>query len=175
MPDLQTALSSVAKQINFDDEPTSKPEPKNFAQKLFYWFVDNPASTAREAKDALGVESDGPVSGRIYQMYSKGILSRIDAGGSYRYTATCTEYPEFTIEDRREMMKKAIAVRKSKAKATRVAKKKASSLPKTRPPMVLTDHKPSLNPNPDAAQIVNSMSVGLAKAVYMELKKVFEA
>jgi hypothetical protein len=34
---------------------------------------------------------------------------------------------------------------------------------------------PSLNANPNAEQIVNSMSVGLAKAVYLELKKVFEA
>ena len=167
MADLQTALSTVAKQINFDDEP-NEPQHKNFAQRLFYWIVDNPASTAREAKDALGVANDGPVSGRIHQMYSRGLLSRTDGAGGYRYTATCTEYPEFTIAQRREMMAKAIAARKAKPKHKKV-KKVATVV--ALPPKAA----PSLNPNPNAEQIVNSMSVGLAKAVYLELKKVFEA
>jgi hypothetical protein len=33
----------------------------------------------------------------------------------------------------------------------------------------------SLTKSPSAEQLVNTMSVGLAKAVYLELKKVFEA
>lgn len=165
MADLQTALSTVAKQINFDDEP-NEPQHKNFAQRLFYWIVDNPASTAREAKDALGVANDGPVSGRIHQMYSKGLLSRVDSGNSYRYTATQTVYPSFTIEQRRELIKKAIAGRKTKPKKVKKVAKVTFIPPKA---------APSLNPNPNAEQIVNSMSVGLAKAVYLELKKVFEA
>lgn len=171
MPDLQTALSSVAKQINFDDdiEVTTQTEYRNFAQKLFYWFVANPASTAREAKDALGVGDDGPVSGRIHQMYSRGILSRTDNGGAYRYTATCTKYPEFTTAQRQEMIKKAIAARKAKPKKIKAAKKIAKVT------FIPPKAAPSLNANPNAEQIVNSMSVGLAKAVYLELKKVFEA
>ena len=168
MPDLQTALSSVAKQINFDDEPNTptQKEYKTFAEKLFHWFVDNPASTAREAKEALGLDDDGPVSGRIHQMYSKGLLSRVDSGNSYRYTATQTVYPSFTIEQRRELIKKAIAGRKAKPKKVKKVAKVTFIPPKA---------APSLNPNPNAEQIVNSMSVGLAKAVYLELKKVFEA
>ena len=168
MPDLQTALSSVAKQINFDDEP-NEPQHKNFAQKLFYWIVDNPASTAREAKDALGVASDGPVSGRIHQMYSRGLLSRTDGAGGYRYTATRTTYPEFTTEQRREMIKVAIAAHKAKPKKVKAVKKVAKVT------FIPPKAAPSLNANPNAEQIVNSMSVGLAKAVYLELKKVFEA
>lgn len=170
MPDLQTALSSVAKQINFDDDlEVTTPEPKNFAQRLFYWFVANPASTAREAKEALGVVNDGPVSGRIHQMHARGLLTRVDGIGGFRYTATCTEYPEFTTEHRREMMAKAIAARKAKPKKHKKVAKVAEV--KFIPPKAA----PSLNPNPNAEQIVNSMSVGLAKAVYLELKKVFEA
>jgi hypothetical protein len=177
MPDLQTALSSVAKQINFDDGPhfdddlevTTHPEPKNFAQRLFYWFVANPASTAREAKNALGVTTDGPVSGRIHQMHARGLLTRVDGIGGFRYTATCTEYPEFTTAQRRELMAKAIAIRKAKPKKVKAAKKVAEV--KFIPPKTVS----SLNANPNAEQIVNSMSVGLAKAVYLELKKVFEA
>lgn len=171
MPDLQTALSSVAKQINFDDDlEVTTPEPKNFAQKLFYWFVANPESTVKECMQALNVTSNGPVSGRIHQLYSRGILTRSAGDGeSYRYTATCTEYPEFTTEHRREMMAKAIAARKAKPKKHKKVAKVATVValpPKT---------APSLNANPNAEQIVNSMSVGLAKAVYLELKKVFEA
>lgn len=162
MPDLQTALSSVAKQINFDDDLDAPTEYKNFAQKLFYWFVDNPASTAQEAKNALSMSDDGPVSGRIFQMWTRGILSRTkEVGGAYRYTATCTKYPEFTTEQRQEMIKKAQAARRKP--------KKIKVVPT--PPKAA----PSLNANPNAEQIVNSMSVGLAKAVYLELKKVFEA
>ena len=169
MPDLQTALSSVAKQINFDDdlEVTTQTEYKNFAQRLFYWFVANPASTAKEAKLALGVTSDGPVSGRIFQMWERGLLSRSGDTGAYRYTATRTEYPELTTEHRREMIKKAHAARKPK-KHKKVVKVSNVAFIPPKP-------APSLNPNPNAEQIVNSMSVGLAKAVYLELKKVFEA
>jgi hypothetical protein len=64
------------------------------------------------------------------------------------------------------MMKKAIAVRMSKPKKHKKVKAVKVVAPKA---------APSLNANPNAEQLVNSMSVGLAKAVYLELKKVFEA
>ena len=173
MPDLKTALSAVANQISFDDvdEVDTTPKYKSFAEQLFYWFVANPASTVQEAKVALNVESDGPVSGRVHQMWTKGLLSRTEGTGPYRYTATQTVYPTFTLEDRQKLMLKAIEIRKSKPKKHKKVKApvvKAVATPKPIPPTSLTK-------NPDAEQIVNSMSVGLAKAVYLELKKVFEA
>lgn len=167
MPDLQTALSSVAKQINFDDDLEVAPtEYKNSAQKLFYWFVDNPASTVKECMQALNLTKNGPVSGRIHQLYSRGVLTRVDGVGGYRYTTTCTVYPELTTERRRELIKKAHAARKPK-KHKKVKVSNVAFIP--------PKSAPSLNANPNAEQIVNSMSVGLAKAVYLELKKVFEA
>jgi hypothetical protein len=173
MSDLKSALSALANQISFDDidEVDTSPKRTSFSEQLFYWFVANPASTVQEAKTALGLDNDGPVSGRVFQMWSKGLLSRSEGQGSYRYTPTQSVYPTFTIEKRREMMKKAVEARKNKPKKIKV-EKVAKAVP--RPPMVFADHKPSLNPNPNAEQIVNSMSVGLAKAVYLELKKVFE-
>jgi len=170
MPDLKTALSAVANQISFDDidEVDTTPKYKSFAEQLFYWFVDNPASTVQEAKTALNVKGDGPVSGRVHQMWTKGLLSRSESTGPYRYTATQTVYPTFTTEDRQKLMLKAIEVRKSKPKKIKVKKIKVPvAVAKPIPPT-------SLNKNPDAEQIVNTMSVGLAKAVYLELKKVFE-
>lgn len=173
MPDLKSALSAVANQISFDDidEVDTNPKHTSFSEHLFNWFVANPASTVQEAKAALNLDNDGPVSGRVFQMWSKGLLSRSKGSGSYRYTPTQTVYPTFTIEKRRELMAKAVEARKHKPKKIKVKKIKApvatviSLPPKT---------APSLNPNPNAEQIVNSMSVGLAKAVYLELKKVFE-
>jgi hypothetical protein len=169
MPDLKTALSAVANQITFDDidEVDTSPKYKSFAEQLFYWFVDNPASTVQEAKVALNVKGDGPVSGRVHQMWTKGLLSRSRAEGPYRYTATQTVYPTFTTEDRQKLMLKAIEVRKSKPKKHKKVKAPVA-VAKPIPPT-------SLSKNPDAEQIVNTMSVGLAKAVYLELKKVFEA
>jgi len=168
MPDLKTALSAVANQISFDDidEVDTTPKYKSFAEQLFYWFVDNPASTVQEAKAALNVKGDGPVSGRVHQMWAKGLLSRSESTGPYRYTATQTVYPTFTLEDRQKLMLKAIEVRKSKSKKHKKVAKVVELAPKA---------APSLNANPNAEQIVNTMSVGLAKAVYLELKKVFEA
>jgi len=168
MPDLKTALSAVANQITFDDidEVDTTPKHKSFAEQLFYWFVDNPASTVQEAKAALNVKGDGPVSGRVHQMWTKGLLSRSRGEGPYRYTATQTVYPTFTTEDRQKLMLKAIEIRKSKPKKHKKVAKVVELAPKA---------APSLNANPNAEQIVNSMSVGLAKAVYLELKKVFEA
>lgn len=171
MPDLKTALSSVAHQINFDDvdEVDTSPQYKNTAQQIFYWFVDNPASTVAEAKEALNL-GNGPVSGRVFQMWTRGILSRTDGVGGYRYTTTCTKYPEMTTEKRREMIRVAINARRGKPKKHKKVKADVAQV-KLIPPKAA----PSLNPNPNAEQIVNSMSVGLAKAVYLELKKVFEA
>ena len=173
MPDLKSALSAVANQISFDDveEVDTSPKYPSFSEQLFYWFVANPASTVQEAKVALNLDNDGPVSGRVFQMWSKGLLSRSEGSGSYRYTTTQTVYPTFTIEKRREMMKKAIEARKSKPKKIKVKKVAKVVNVVSLPPKAA----PSLNPNPNAEQIVNSMSVGLAKAVYLELKKVFEA
>ena len=169
MPDLKTALSAVANQISFDDvdEVDTTPKPKSFAEQLFYWFVNNPASTVQEAKAALNVSGDGPVSGRVHQMWTKGLLSRTEGTGSYRYTATQTVYPTFTTEDRQKLMLRAIEVRKSKPKKIKV--KKVAKVVELAPKAA-----PSLNASPNAEQIVNTMSVGLAKAVYLELKKVFE-
>jgi hypothetical protein len=173
MPDLKSALSAVANQISFDDveEVDTTPKYPSFSEQLFYWFVANPASTVQEAKVALNLDNDGPVSGRVFQMWSKGLLSRSEGSGSYRYTTTQTVYPTFTIEKRREMMKKAIEARKHKPKKIKVKKVAKVVNVVSLPPKAA----PSLNANPNAEQIVNSMSVGLAKAVYLELKKVFEA
>ena len=173
MPDLKSALSAVANQISFDDveEVDTTPKYPSFSEQLFYWFVANPASTVQEAKVALNLDNDGPVSGRVFQMWSKGLLSRSEGSGSYRYTATQTVYPTFTIEKRREMMKKAVEARKHKPKKIKVKKVAKVVNVVSLPPKAA----PSLNANPNAEQIVNSMSVGLAKAVYLELKKVFEA
>jgi hypothetical protein len=174
MPDLKSALSAVANQISFDDveEVDTSPKYPSFSEQLFYWFVANPASTVQEAKAALNLDRDGPVSGRVFQMWTKGLLSRSEGSGSYRYTPTQNVYPTFTIEKRREMMKKAIEARKSKPKKIKVKKVKE---PVAKVIALAPKSAPSLNPNPNAEQIVNSMSVGLAKAVYLELKKVFEA
>ncbi len=173
MPDLKSALSAVANQISFDDveEIDTTPKYPSFSEKLFYWFVANPASTVQEAKAALGLDNDGPVSGRVFQMWSKGLLSRSKGSGSYRYTPTQTVYPTFTIEKRRELMAKAVEARKHKPKKIKVKKVAKVVNVVSLPPKAA----PSLNANPNAEQIVNSMSVGLAKAVYLELKKVFEA
>lgn len=179
MPDLQTALSTVAKQINFDDveEVNTPRNHKNFAHELFYWFVDNPASTAAEAVAGINSAERTDVSGRIFQMWSRGLLSRAGNSGSYRYTATRTEYPEFTTEMRQKQMRVAIEARLSKAKKPKAAKAKpveAKPLPISGPRVTLI---PTISKTPchDAAQIVNNMSVGLAKAVYLELKQVFES
>ena len=173
MPDLKSALSAVANQISFDDveEVDTTPKYPSFSEQLFYWFVANPASTVQEAKTALNLDNDGPVSGRVFQMWSKGLLSRSEGQGSYRYTPTQTVYPTFTIEKRRAMMKKAVEARKSKPKKIKVKKVAKVVNVVSLPPKAA----PSLNAHPNAEQIVNSMSVGLAKAVYLELKKVFEA
>jgi len=167
MPDLKSALSAVANQISFDDidEVDTNPKHTSFSEHLFNWFVANPASTVQEAKAALNLDNDGPVSGRVFQMWSKGLLSRSKGQGSYRYTPTQTVYPTFTIEKRRELMAKAVEARVAKSKKKKKEAKVVALAPKA---------APSLNPNPNAEQIVNSMSVGLAKAVYLELKKVFE-
>lgn len=164
--------------LKFDDDVGSEPapimEPVTNVSKLIWDTVKaNPNITSVEVANRMNNGDMKGVSTRLKQMIDRGVLARTSASGYWTYTAVGDSYPAFSRVD---AMAKAQAVRLEK-KIKRQKQKEYNARYKAKKQTV---EAPALSPtslskNPNAEQLVNSMSVGLAKAVYLELKKVFEA
>jgi hypothetical protein len=185
MPDLKSELMKLDN-LTFDDDVQTTPitEPiMNFTQSMWNAIKAKPNMTSQQVADTVNNGIIIGISTRLKQMVDRGTLTRhTDEYGMFVYQAVGDVYPNM---NRSEILAKAQAARKeNRAKrekqreynAKYLAKKQAKSAqviqivgaPAALPPA-------SLNKHPNAEDIVNSMSVGLAKAVYLELKKVFEA
>lgn len=177
MPDLKSELMKL-ENLKFDDDVGSEPAPittdkVNISKLIWDTIKANPNKTSSEVADLMNNGDMSGISTRLKQMVDRGVLTRSKNGGYWMYTAVGDTYPAFSRE---ESLAKAVAVRAEKkvkrAKAREYYQKYKSMKEVAVAPAVPDT---SLTKNPNAEQLVNSMSVGLAKAVYLELKKVFEA
>lgn len=178
MPDLKSELMKLDN-LQFDDDVTASPitPTKTNVSKLIWDTIKSyPNKTSLELASLVNNGDMTGISTRLKQMLDRGVLSRSkDANGTFIYQAVGESYPAF---NRQEALAKAhvarVQYRIKRAKqleysAKYQAKKKAQAT------AALPIPSTSLTSNPSAEQLVNSMSVGMAKAVYLELKKVFEA
>lgn len=162
--------------LKFDDDVTTESSPimqptTNVTQKLWETVKANPNITSIQiAQLAMGGNPEG-VTTRLIQMIKRNLMSRTEADGLYRYTVVGDAYPAL---NRMEVIAKAQAARAEK-KAKREKQREYYAKSKAKLKAEAPDIPPtSLSSNPSAEQLVNSMSVGMAKAVYLELKRVFE-
>ena len=179
MPDLKSELMKLDN-LKFDDDVSGEPSPittdKINVSKLMWDTVK--AHPNKNSQQIANIMNNGDMTGvstRLKQMLDRGVLARTKLDGYWVYTAVGDEYPAFS---KTEAIAKAQAVRLEK-KLKRDKQKEYNA--KYRAKKQIKVDKPqaipatSLTSNPSAEQLVNSMSVGMAKAVYLELKKVFEA
>lgn len=186
MPDLKSELMKLDN-LKFDDDVGNEPAPitptTNFTKTMWDAIKARPNMNSIQIAEHINGGSMAGIATRLKQMVDRGTLSRhTDEHGLFVYQAVGDVYPNM---NRTEILAKAQAARKTakekrakqrKYNATYLAKKRA-----TNPQVIHVVGAPaaipsaSLNKHPNAEDIVNQMSIGLAKAVYLELKKVFEA
>lgn len=179
MPDLKSELMKL-ENLKFDDDVSNEPAPittdKTNVSKLVWDTIKaHPNKTSLEIADLMNDGSMNGIATRLKQMIDRGVLSRTLQNGYWTYTAVGEAYPAFS---RAEAMARAQAVRlEKKAKRDKQREYNARYKAKKESTIAVAPEVPatSLSKNPSAEQLVNSMSVGMAKAVYLELKKVFEA
>ena len=181
MPDLRSELMKL-NDLKFDDDVTDAPSPittdkTNVSKQIWDAIKANPNSSSIQIANAVSNGDMTGISTRLKQMLDRGILSRSKhESGMYMYQVVGDAYPTF---NRQEALAKAHAARLEK-KTKRDKQRQYNIKYKAKKQAVLSTAGPlaipptSLTSSPNAEQLVNSMSIGLAKAVYLELKKVFE-
>lgn len=176
MPDLRSELMKL-ENLTFDDDVTNAPSPIttdkiNVSKEIWDTIKANPNSSSIQIANAVSNGDMTGISTRLKQMLDRGILSRSKgANDMYLYQVVGDAYPTF---NRQEALAKAHAARlekKTKRDKQRQYNAKYKAKLKAEAPAIPATSSVSFS---DAEQLVNSMSVGLAKAVYLELKKVFE-
>ena len=176
MPDLRSELMKLDN-LKFDDDVADAPSPIttdkiNVSKEIWDTIKANPNSSSIQIANAVSNGDMTGISTRLKQMLDRGILSRSKhESGMYMYQVVGDAYPTF---NRQEALAKAHAARlekKTKRDKQREYNAKYKAKLKAVAPAIPATSSVSFS---DAEQLVNSMSVGLAKAVYIELKKVFE-
>jgi hypothetical protein len=169
--------------LKFDDDVADAPSPittdkTNVSKQIWDAIKATPDISSIQVANAVNNGDMTGISTRLKQMLDRGILSRSRSdSGMYVYQAVGDAYPTF---NRHEALAKAHASRMEK-KAKRDKQRQYNAKYKAKKQITLSTAGPlaipptSLTSSPNAEQLVNSMSIGLAKAVYLELKKVFEA
>jgi hypothetical protein len=163
MPDLKSELKKL-EALKFDDE--GEPDmpitmkPKSERESVWEYIKANPMSSSAGVSAALGIDASSSAS-QVGALLNKSLLTRVHIGGSYHYTAVGDSYPVF---DRVAHGKKIGRATRGKPKKSRVVK---DERPKAQAPA----------PIPLAAfsaqDMIESMPVGKARALYDELKKLF--
>jgi hypothetical protein len=184
MPDLRSELMKL-ENLTFDDDVSSEPSPitpapdkVNISKLLWETIKVNPNKNSQQIANIMNGGSMVGIATRLKQMLDRGILSRtVGADDFYVYQALGTVYP---AHSKAESIAKAQAVRlEKKAKRDKQRKYNATYKAKRRASVTTEVAPASRETTPlkatDAEQLVNQMTIGMAKAVYLELKKVFES
>lgn len=169
MPDLKSQLAEVKHKLAtmaFDDggEATETIEATtpmaNQSRTLWLAIKDHPSVTAAEAAQWAGIDRSS-ASTLTSQMFIKGILTRTKANedGGYRYSVAD---PNYTPMTKHQAIERAVAAKMAKAKKAKKAKAKVETKP-----------APTATQNVGVQELLNSMSVVQARAMYDELKKIF--
>jgi predicted transcriptional regulator len=169
MPDLKSQLQEVKHKLAtmaFDDsgeatDATEAPTPiANQTRTLWLAIKDHPSVTAAEAAQWAGMDRSS-ASTLTSQMFIKGILTRTKASddSAYRYSVADPNYVPMSKQQAIERAAAAkLAIKSKKAKKT----KAAVAAPTPAAPPDLTVH-----------DLLNTMSITKARALYDELKKIF--
>jgi hypothetical protein len=172
MPDLKSQLEEVKHKLAtmaFDDsgeateandEPTAD---RTTSRKLWLYIKDHPGTTGAEAGRGAGVDRTN-ASSLTSQMFAKGVLTRTkpDDGGAYRYTVADQNYTPLTSK---QALERAVAAKMANKNKKAKAKTKAAVAAPT----------PAAPPDITVHDLLNTLSITKARALYDELKKIFGA
>jgi hypothetical protein len=178
MPDLQTELSKALTQMKFDDgdEPqqlvVAQPEVRNRSNfgRVFDFLKTHPMSSYSEVNAGISFGDSRRVSAILKMLFDRGIVSRSAHNGLLRYSTAVDTYIEY---DRNEALLKAQEARRKGIKSAKAQKKKQAKVAKVTAPRQAEAHN-ELPKEFDAKELVASLPLHKAKAIYIELKAFFE-
>jgi hypothetical protein len=167
MPDLRSELMKLSN-LSFDDpgEPemqtTTDTKPMTERQTIWNYIRDNPMSSCAGISAALGVDVQNAAS-QVGALLNRTLVARQKINGVFHYTVSTDSYPTF---DRVAHGKVTGRLKRKpyRAKAKAVRKLEIVSVP-AKAPVSLASYS--------AKDMIESMPVGKARALYDELKKLF--
>lgn len=179
MPDLKSQLAEVKHKLAtmaFDDEgeattTTTQTEEamadRTTSRKLWLYIKDHPSVTGAEAGQGAGIDRTS-ASSLTSQMFMKGVLKRDKPsdGGPYRYTVVDPDYVPLTSSE--------AILRANAARAAKAAKPKAKVKPKAKE-VAAAQLPPTAKFTATIPQLLDTLSVVQARALYDALKKIFGA
>lgn len=179
MPDLQTELSKALTQMHFDDgadEPqqlvVAQPATRkrsNFG-RVFDYLKTHPMSSYSEVDEGIGLGDPKKASSILKMLFDRGIVTRSHHNGLLRYSTAVDTYTEY---DRNEALLKAQEARRKGIKRAKAQQKKSAKVAK----VTATRQVQQDNVIPDAfdaKELVASLPLHKAKAIYNELRQFFE-
>lgn len=183
MPDLRSELMKLDN-LKFDDDVISDaPSPittnnkRNVTEEIWNAIKARNNSNSQQIADVVNNGDMSGIATRLKQMIDRGVINRVRTNeGVYLYQVFGDTYKDASAQSKE--IKKQVQTRKEKQREYNAkwrAKKltKPKQLKHSSEPLAAPEKQSFVKPH-NAEEIVNQMSIGLAKAVYLELKKVFE-
>jgi hypothetical protein len=176
MPDLRTELMKLSN-LSFDDpgEPdvptNTETKPMSERQVIWNYIKANPMSSCAGVSAALGIDVASSAS-QMGALLNRSLVTREHVNGSYHYRTVGDSYPFF---DRVAHGKKiGTALRSNYKKKNKVKAEREQEQAKLQERAARAQVPISLA-SFSAQDMLESMPVGKARALYVELKKLFEA
>lgn len=162
MPDLKTELMKLDN-LTFDDDAqtqevivqTTHEQPTSMMETIWEYVKANPAKSYKQICEALG-QSQSDVSTRLTQMYHSGKLARRSENGLYHWYVTGDDYTKHVRGLKTDVRKSKVA-------------KKVKVTPKAAAPRVETKYPTKYDVN----ELLSTMSIVEARALYDKLKALF--
>lgn len=178
MPDLKSELKKL-EALKFDDEGTTQQEitmhetPKTERQIVWNYVRDNPMSSCAGVSAALGISASRTAS-QMGALHNRSLVTRQHINGSWHYTTSADSYPVF---DRVAHGKKVGDALRGKHRKSRAVKDETAKEQARLHERAVVRAVQAQIPIPLAAfsarDMIESMPVGKARALYDELKKIF--
>ena len=164
MPDLKTELMKLDN-LKFDDDAqpqtqevivhTTDDKPTSLMEVIWQHIKANPAANYKEICKAIG-KSQSDVSTRLTQMYHSGKLTRNAKDGIYQWYVAGDNYNKHVRGLKTDVRKSKVA-------------RKVKTTPKAKAPRVEAKYPTKY----DANELLSTMSIVEARALYDKLKELF--
>ena len=185
MPDLKSELMKLnnLKFDDADDEPTP-PSPivvddaASERERVWNYIKANPMSSAHGVAAGLNI-SAGHAASQIFALHRKAIIARGKVGDTYQYQAIGDSYPRFDRKEHGKKLSAQMTGRKNPRKkiVKRVLVKRANNeqvkMLEAAMPTGVAPLPPGMRFQATVDQLLDTMSIVQARALYDALRKIF--
>lgn len=183
MPDLKSELMKL-NNLKFDDdgeadmpitmvEPTPAPQQITMREQVWNYIKANPMTSNAGLSAALGLACMASAS-HVGALFNRSLVTRVQINGAYHYTAVGDSYPAFNRVAHGRKISEAL---RGKHRKSRVAKEEAAQEQVRLLERAVVRQAQAQVPASLAAfsaqDMIESMPIGKARALYLELKKLF--